>query len=166
MYHRHAEGRSRKFTIGPVALRSVDDARRECMRIWEGMQSGERAEGVHDAAPLFRDFVAGSWRAACYEPRKPSTRAAKDWVLNTQLLPAFGAMPLDRIDRAGVIRWFESYSATAPGGANFALLVFRQIMNYAMARGHIETNPTRGIRRKSARQAHPLPVAGGDRPSP
>ena len=147
VYHRHAAGRSRKFTIGPVALRSVDDARRECMRIWEGMRSGERAEGVDDAAPLFRDFVAGSWRAACYEPRKPSTRAVKDWVLNTQLLPAFGVMPLDRIDRAGVIRWFERYSATAPGGANFALLVLRQIMNYAMARGHIETNPTRGIRR-------------------
>ena len=56
-------------------------------------------------------------------------------------------MPLDRIDRPGVIRWFGGYSATAPGGANSALLVFRQIMNYAIARGHIETNPTRGVRR-------------------
>ena len=56
-------------------------------------------------------------------------------------------MPLDRIDRTGVIRWFEGYSARAPGGANSALLVFRQIMNHAIARGHIETNPTRGLKR-------------------
>ena len=148
VYHRHAEGRSRKFTIGPAALWSVDDARRECMKIWERVQSGERAEGAASAeVPLFREFVARSWRAACYEPCKRSTKASKDWALNNQLLPAFGAVPLDAIDRAGVVRWFEGYSATAPGGANTALLVLRQIMNHAMARGHIETNPTRGIRR-------------------
>ena len=135
VYHRHAEGRSRKFTIGPAALWSVDDARRECMNIWERMQSGERAEGVNSAeAPLFQDFVAGAWRAACYEPCKRSTKASKDWALNNHLLPVFGVMPLDRIDRSGVVRWFEGYSATAPGGANCALLVLRQIMNHAIVR--------------------------------
>ena len=56
-------------------------------------------------------------------------------------------MPLDRIDRTAVIRWFENYSARAPGGANSALLIFRQIMNHAISRGHIETNPTRGLKR-------------------
>ena len=148
VYHRHAEGQSRKFTFGPVALGRVDEARRDCMEVWNSMQSGERAEGADGAqAPLFRDFVAGSWRAACYEPCKQSTRTSKDWALKNQLLPVFGAMPLDRIDRTGVIRWFEVYSTTAPGGANSALLVFRQIMNHAISRGHIETNPTRGLKR-------------------
>ena len=148
VYHRHAEGQSRKFTLGPVALGSVDEARRDCMEVWGRIQSGERVEGADGAqAPLFRDFVAGSWRAACYEPCKQSTRTSKEWALNNQLLPVFGAMPLDRIDRMGVIRWFEGYSATAPGGANSALLVFRQIMNHAISRGHIETNPTRGLKR-------------------
>ena len=148
VYHRHAEGQSRKFTLGPVALGSVDEARRDCMEVWGRMQSGERAEGSNGAqAPLFRDFVAGSWRAACYEPCKPSTRTSKDWALNNQLLPVFGDLALDRIDRSGVIRWFEGYSVRAPGGANSALLVFRQIMNHAISRGHIETNPTRGLKR-------------------
>ena len=148
VYHRHALGQSRKFTLGPVALGSVDEARRDCMEVWGRIQSGVREEGVADAqAPLFRDFVAGPWRAACYEPCKQSTRTSKDWALNNQLLPGFGDLPLDKIDRTGVIRWFEGYSATAPGGANSALLVFRQIMNHAIARGHIETNPTRGLKR-------------------
>ena len=148
VYHRHAEGQSRKFTFGPVALGSVDEARRACMEVWNSMQSEEQVEGADDAqAPLFRDFVAGPWRAACYEPCKQSTKTSKDWALNNQLVPVFGAMPLDGIDRTGVIRWFEGYSATAPGGANSTLLVFRQIMNHAISRGHIETNPTRGVKK-------------------
>ena len=139
---------SRKFTLGPVALGSVDEARRDCMEVWGRIQSGERAEDTNGAqAPLFQEFVTGSWRAACFEPCKPSTKTSKAWALNNQLLPVFGAMPLDRIDRTGVIRWFEDYSARAPGGANSALLVFRQIMNHAISRGHIETNPTRGLKR-------------------
>ena len=69
VYHRHAECQSRKFTLGQVVLGGVDEARRECMEVWGRMQSGERVEGADGAqAPLFRDFVAGSWRAACYEP--------------------------------------------------------------------------------------------------
>ena len=148
VYQRHAECQSRKFTLGQVVLGGVDEARRECIEVWGRMRSGERVEGADGAqAPLFRDFVAGSWRTACYEPCKPSTKTSKDWVLNNQLVPVFGAMPLDRIDRTGVIRWFEGYSATAPGGANSALLVFRQIMNHAISRGHVETNPTRGLKR-------------------
>ena len=74
-------------------------------------------------------------------------RRQKTWALKNQLLPVFGPVPLDMIDRTSVIRWFEGYSTTAPGGANSALLVFRQIMNHAIARGHIETNPTRGVKR-------------------
>ena len=34
VYHRHAEGQSRKFTLGPVALGSDDEARRDCMEVW------------------------------------------------------------------------------------------------------------------------------------
>ena len=148
VYHRHAEGQSRKFTFGPVALGSVDKARRDCMEVWNRMQSGERAEGADDAQiPLFRNFIEGSWRKACYEPCKPSTKTSKDWALNNQLLPVFGDVPLDGITRTSVVRWFESYSTTAPGGANSALLVFRQIMSHAISRGHIETNPTRGLKR-------------------
>ena len=102
-------------------------------------------------------FCAGPSYGLTGQPATPRTASQKmDQFLRRPLdlfcsavdmLPVFGAMPLDRIDRTGVIRWFEGYSATAPGGANSALLVLRQIMNHAIARGHIETNPTRGLKR-------------------
>ena len=86
VYHRYAEGQSRRFTLGQVALGSVDEARHDCMEVWGIMQSGGRAEGADDAqAPLFRDFVAGSWRAACYEPCRqqvlPIDKTSKDGLI-------------------------------------------------------------------------------------
>ncbi|MDE0459183.1 MAG: site-specific integrase, partial [Chromatiales bacterium] len=46
-----------------------------------------------------------------------------------------------------VERWFERYSRTAPGGANRDLDILNQIMNYAVACGHVETSPTGSVRR-------------------
>ena len=68
-------------------------------------------------------------------------------MLDVQLLPAFGARPLDRITRAQIERWFDGYSRTAPGGANHALDLLRQILNFGIACGHLERNPTRGVAR-------------------
>ena len=54
---------------------------------------------------------------------------------------------MDRISPAQIRRWFDAYSQTAPGGANHALDLLRQIMNFAVACGHIDANPARGVKR-------------------
>ena len=99
------------------------------------------------AAPTFRDFVAGTWKAACHDRCKPSTRRRIESALQKQLLPAFGLQPLDRIRPAAVHVWFDRYSRTAPGGANRTLDVLRQILNHAVSCGHVAANPTRGVKR-------------------
>ncbi len=70
-----------------------------------------------------------------------------DSALRTQLLPAFGKRRLDRIRRRDVHRWFDRYGQSAPAGANRTLDVLRQILNHAVACGHVKKNPTRGVRR-------------------
>ena len=70
-----------------------------------------------------------------------------DSALRTQLLPEFGLKQLDHIEPVEVLHWFESYSLTAPGGANRALDVLKQIFNYAIECGYIQNNPTNGIKR-------------------
>ena len=167
VYHRHAEGQSRKFTLGPVALGSVDKARHDCMEVWSRMQSGKRGEGADGAqAPLFRDFVAGSWRAACYEPCKQSTKTSKDWALNNQLVPVFGTMPLDRIDRSrchSMVRGVQCGSTR--GGKLGAARVPADHEPRNFPRTHRD-QPDPGRKEESTPQAHPLPVARGNRPSP
>ena len=145
-------GSSKRRTLGPVTLMDVEDARAKCL----DMQSSETTElrqgRLAVTTALFRDFVAGVWRSDCYERQKPSTRRITNIALANQLLPAFGDMPLDRIERKDVNRWFDHYSATAPGGANRALEVMRQILNHAKVHGHLEINPASGICRNPGRK--------------
>ena len=96
--------------------------------------------------PTFRDFVSGAWMMECYNRCKASTRKRMDSALKTQLLPNFGASPLDRISQKIVHLWFDGYSRTAPAGANRTLDVLRQIFNHAIACGYLSANPTRGLR--------------------
>ena len=140
---RDAGGRSRRVSIGPVSTMTVAEARRACLaRQTEPEPEREKTRSV----PLFGDFAAGEWREAHWERYKPSTRRMVAHLLEKRLLPAFGAKPLDRIGRAHIVRWFDDFSRTAPGNANHGLDLLRRIMSYAVARGHVETNPARGIR--------------------
>ena len=107
-------------------------------------------------APLFRDFVEGAWKEAHYAGYKPSTGKGVQSLLDRQLLPAFGSKPLDCITMAQVGRWFDRFSRTAPGNANHALdlltqNLLTQIVNFAIARGHLETNPARDVKRNPRR---------------
>lgn len=98
-------------------------------------------------SPTLGQFVAGPWRHACYSRCKASTRRRVDSALRTQLLPTFGELGLHEIGRAAVHHWFDRYSQTAPAGANRTLDVLRQILNYAVACGHLAANPACGVRR-------------------
>ena len=141
---RNAGGRSTRLSLGAVASRSVDDARRQYHALMAAPDAKHPARRT-EKAPLFRDFAAGPWKEAHFPRYKPSTRVRADGVLAGQLVPAFGAKPLDRITRVHVLRWFDAYSRTAPGGANHALRVLRQILEFAIARGHLDANPTRHV---------------------
>ena len=143
VYCRKGENGARRITLGPAALMSVEEARGKCLAIETGARPDRTERGE---VPTFGDFVAGPGRA-CFNRCKPSTRKAATRVFNAHLLPAFGSLPLDRITRAGVTRWFDEYSRTAPGGANHALNLLGRILNHAVDCGHLQTNPARGVKR-------------------
>ena len=144
-------GRSKRVSLGPVMTKTVDEARREC-HARRANPEPEDTIASRRSAPLLRDFVEGSWKEAHFNRYKPSTQRAVRYVIEGRILPAFGAKPLDRIVPAEVRRWFDGFSRTAPGNANTGLRLLRHIMKFAIACGHVETDPTRGIRR-NRRQA-------------
>ena len=135
------DGRSRRIALGPVSSNTVEEVRRQC----HSLMAGEPTPKPSARAPLFRDFVAGKWTELHYESYKRSTRKGVRWILERQLLPAFGPTPLDRITRARVLEWFNAYSERAPGSANHSLGLLGQILNLALACGHIDANPARGV---------------------
>ena len=147
VYHRKTDAGGKKVSLGPATLRRIEEVRRVCLETAKAIV--ETGQAVRNEQPLLREFVAGPWKTACYDRWKPSTQKATRSALKCQLLPAFGAVRLDRITRVMVVRWFDAYSRAAPGGANRVLDLFRQILNHAVVCGHIETNPARNIRRNS-----------------
>lgn len=141
---RKDSGRSRRVSLGPVASTSVEEVRRHCHAVMADPDAAKPTDTTRDA-PLFRDFVAGPWRESHFSRYKAWTQRGVRSALSSQLLPTFGETPLDRITREQVLRWFDAHSRTAPGGANRVLGVLRQILNHALACGHIDTNPARGL---------------------
>ena len=143
---RQSSGGSKRVSIGPVSTWGINEVRRECLaRLATGEpdNSGDRKQDI----PLFRDFVEGPWKEAHFDRYKPSTRRSARILFGKRILPTFGSKPLDRIAPAHVRRWFDAYSRTSPGGANRTLDILRQIMNFAIACGHIETNPARDVKK-------------------
>ena len=147
---RTVDGRTRRVSLGPVASKGIDEApgtsawRDRPKRPSQGPTEPPR-EAPREA-PSFAAFVAGEWRAAHMDRCKPSTRKGREGALRRQLLPAFGTTRLDRIRRAQIESWFHGYSRTAPGGANWALDLLRQILNFGIACGHVKTNPAHDVR--------------------
>ena len=143
---RRSSGASRRVSLGPVSTKGIEEVRREC-HSRRALPEFEEPEEPKKDVPLFRDFVGGPWKEAHFDRYKPSTKRSTRVFLTKRILPAFGSKPLDRIAPAEVGRWFDAYSRTAPGGANKGLELLRQIMNFAIACGHVETNPTRSVKR-------------------
>ncbi len=139
------EGRAKRVTLGPVSARTVEQARRQCHER-RARPEPEKPVRPARAVPLFRDFVEGEWKRVHFDRYKRSTKTGIRSQLTRRILPAFQTRPLDRITSAQVRRWFDDYSRTAPGGANKGLALLRQIMNFAIARGCVDKNPTKGIR--------------------
>ena len=137
----------RKHTLGPTTTLSADDARRACLDLQTGTRpESARAAANADPPMLFRVFVATEWAPAFRDRYKPSARRGVDAALRSQLLPAFGADPLHRISPQDVHRWFDRYSATAPGGANWTLRLLRTILRHAGRRALLQSDPTRTVR--------------------
>ena len=148
VFHERGRSGSRRVSLGPVALKGVQDARRECLSFQLDGVAGEAGTGKTSASriPLFRDYVTDPWLACHSSPWKPSTLKHVESLLRCQLLPAFGHLRLDRITRAGVEAWFDRCSAEAPGNANKGLALLRRIMNHAVSGGLVSVNPAKRTR--------------------
>lgn len=142
---RKEAGLHRRFTLGPTMLKSIAEVRRD---LQEARPSGKSARKTRRQrpVPILRDFVAGAWKETHFDRYKPSTQKGVRFQLERRILPAFGSKRLDRISPTAVRRWFDRKSRTAPGSANHGLGRLRQIMNFAVACGHVKADPTRGIR--------------------
>ena len=153
VWHGTANGRTVRTTIGSATLMTVEEARSACRALLDGSHplcAGDLAGRA--AVPLFRDFVMEDWLPTHRGRYSPGWGKSVDRMVKQQLLPAFGALRLDRIGRSTVERWFDAMSRKTPGAANKTLVLLRQIMGAAKAAGHVANDPVAGVRPNPGRK--------------
>ena len=153
VWHGTVNGRAVRTTIGSTALMTVEEARSACRALLDGSHPLCAGDAAGRApVPLFRDFVMEEWLPARRGHCSPGWGERVADMLARRLLPAFGALRLDRIGRPHVESRFDAWSRKAPGAANMALTLLRQIMTAAVAAGHIQHNPARDVRPNPGRK--------------
>ena len=153
VWHGAVNGRMVRTTIGAAALMTVEEARIACRALLDGSHPLCAADpAARTAVPLFRDFVMQDWLPARRGHCSPAWGERVDRMIRHRLLPAFGALRLDRIARPHVERWFDGMSRKTPGAANTALAVLRQIVTAARAAGHVGADPAAGVRPNPGRK--------------
>ena len=153
VWHGTVGGKMMRTTVGSAALMTVEEARSACRAFLDGSHplcAGNPAD--QPAVPLFRDFVMDDWLPAYRGHCSPAWGERVDRMIERQLLPAFGALRLDRIGRPHIERWFDAMSRKAPGAANMTLALLRQIVSAAKAIGHVGTDPVVGARPNPGRK--------------
>ena len=124
VYQCKVDGRAKRVTLGPAALRTVAEVRRECLQI-EVQESRTGCQPRRQDADLRRLPSPVPWKSACFDRYKPRRERASALAEN-QLLPAFGVWPLDRIDRLTRPPLVPKYSRTARAAPTTRSTTFRR----------------------------------------
>lgn len=145
------QGKTRRITIGAFGDLSLDAARRAFRSDGTAAAPPETRRDLMTFFELSQAFVTA--KRGVYTPRTLSCLCT---YLDTQLRPAFGPVPLNKITTPAIAAWFYDYSRTRGGGANQALGHFVTILNWGKAEQLIPfdlPNPTRPLRtnRRAAR---------------
>jgi integrase len=110
---------------------------------------------IADAAQAWLDGArAGQVRNRSGDPYKPSAIRAYDQNLRLRVLPAFGDRRLGQIRRVDLQRFVDDLVAAghSPSTVQTTLLPLQAIYRRALARGDVETNPTRGLEMPAVRR--------------
>lgn len=142
-------GRLRMVTIGRVGEVDAAAARGQARRLLaevalDGLPTPERVK----AAPLFADYVDEFWRDYAHY-WKPRTRKRSRSLLVNHLIPHFGDLRLDAIERADVVRWRDACADIHVSAFNRGVPVLAAMFKYASQLGYVRkgTNPCLGLPR-------------------
>jgi integrase len=104
---------------------------------------GRPAPAARPAVPAFADYAARVIAHRAANGLSPHTQANYAGILARQLLPAFGAVPVDRITVAGVNEWFASYGQRTAATRAAAYRLLSTVMKTAVEEGLRGASPCR-----------------------
>ncbi len=108
------------------------------------IQSGEWLPPSHRRqTKTLTEMCFGEYAETWWEERtlKPTTRAEYRYVLDRDLLPVFGEIPLKAITSESVRTWYARYGTVKPTSRSHAYSLLRTILGTAVHDGLLPSNP-------------------------
>ena len=142
-------GKKKMITIGEYPAVSVEKARSKVRGFKAQLADGidpTATPDVDDSVLTFGNFVTKHYRPFAKMERRSFTDI--DNRLTNRILPAFGDRPLTAIKRHEISEFHVKLgSEVAAPTANRTVATISAILNLAVERGLLESNPGRGIRK-------------------
>ncbi len=137
------DGRRRDIGLGGFPTVSLPSAREKAADNRAAVAAGRDplAEKHAPAMPTFREAARTVHEAN--KPRWRNARHVASWMqtLERHAMPTLGGTPLDRIDRAEVLKVLTPIWTTRPETARRVRQRTRTVFRWGMAHGFMETNP-------------------------
>lgn len=147
VFYRTARGQARNRTVGAFLTMTIERARDQARKHIAAAKDGKDPHGDQDSLRSI-PTLAGHWETYWRDHasiKKSARSADSDMTLWTKhLCPTFGAMFIDKIEPAGIMRWHAKLADT-PGAANRALSLLSKLMSLAEVGGYRPSNPCKGI---------------------
>ncbi len=141
-YH-DADGRRHRKKAAPDYQTARIIYRDTMTAIAKGEVLGVRGEGLR-----LKDFVEQKYWPTVKASVSAAEQVRARSILDTQILPRFGAVKLARLRREEIERWQAERREKVSGStANKELQRLGHLLNRAVAWGYLKANPARGIKR-------------------
>jgi integrase len=154
--YRNQGGRQRRVTLGDVTRLSLADARARAREIYTEARRGkdeslERKR--HRECPTLASLIH-EFKPIWFPNLAPKTVYDTERRINNYILPAFGEYKITDISRDDVYRFLSEIACKrgARVQADRVKEILRKILNHALERGLIETNPATKIQSFQTKQ--------------
>jgi integrase len=150
-YRRKADGRERRYTIGPFPTLEIGHARAKARELRRRVIDGgdplgqlQETRSAPTVSDLCERFIAE------HLPRKRAwTAQSYKRTITADILPTLGSHKLAAVTFADVDKLHRSISKRAPVAANRTLAILSKMFNLAIKWGMRADNPCKGVERNT-----------------
>jgi len=142
LQYRNRHGSTKRLTLGRVGQITLDQARKEAVRLKGAVSLGQdpaferrEARTCETVRELSERYMEEHCKGRC----KDSTMAAHQWLLDKYILPKFGACKITELQSTEIAKYHQSLRKTLYN-ANRVLGLLKAMFNKAEQWGQLPTN--------------------------
>jgi len=142
-------GSMKKLTLGSWPNITCSKARKLANEARYAIARGIDPQAIKREAKVQKQKLREVWELydQMHIAKNIKEKTAKGYRRNAanDILPKLGKLNINEIEKAIVVRLIDSIAKRAPVMANRTLGLLRHFFDWAVGRGHLDTNPTLGI---------------------